>query len=144
MNDYESKSRWFDGPVMVADFIAKSGLLDLMLAEVGRVMVTLPLGLLRWLGEDLKTPLNSTPPKIYSAGGAATSGVVFIHDNEPFLWALVEVGGPNRPEPISPQPASFRSRTQDFLHAGSGEPRWRQEEHRSRWDGEDEDWRGPR
>ena len=83
---------WFDAPEIMAEFLARTGLIKPALTTIARLAVATPLALARWLGSELRTTSNSSAPDVTPGESGAFSGIVFVHRNDAKAWALFRVG----------------------------------------------------
>jgi len=85
-----------DLPVLFADLIVDTGLLDRLCASLGGALKALPSRLAAWFGPELHTPANSPAPSVTFGDGALWNGVVFIEASEPAFWLVVKAGPDRR------------------------------------------------
>ena len=137
-----------DLPVLLADWLADTDVLDRALAALGRFCTAVPLKLAAWLGSELRTPENSAPPRVVAAEPGPWNGLVFVEHDEPRFWVFAKAGGRSAREQVHPPVERF-SPTYDERHgwppgAQRGPAMWSEHEE-PEWYGspmEPRPWRG--
>ena len=138
MSEHIGSAATVDVPLLVAELIVDTGLLDALCGKVARVLRALPSRLAAWFGPDLHTPDNSAAPSVTFADGELWNGIVFVEASEPAFWLLVKAGPDRRQRGFRDQrrpsnPSGAQTWAQD------GGPYWEEPYSGEPW--ERESWR---
>jgi hypothetical protein len=133
---------WLDSRTLVAEFLARTGLIDRILFHLGRAALGVPRALARWLGPDLRTPTNSARPRVQFAEDQPVSGILVVHQDEAVAWILIRLGdSAGRKDPELP----FLSHSTSIADTSrQADPRWREDELFERPPWEASEWRRSR
>ena len=93
-----------DLPTLVADAMVDSGIFDSLIEGLSRTLKAIPRRVVAWLGPELHTPTNSSPPLMTLAEPGLWNGVVFVESNEASYWLLTKANPGNRLEAHRPTP----------------------------------------
>ena len=78
-----------DLPIIIADVLTDTDVVQRSLSALGRFFIEVPLKLASWLGPELRTPGNSPPPRFIPGEAGPWNGVVFVEQDDPRYWVLV-------------------------------------------------------
>ena len=95
-----------DLPVLAADALADSGILEAIFGGLSDLVVAIPARVVSWLGPELRTPDNSPAPRFIPAEQGPWNGVVFIEGDQPSYWVLARASASRveqqRQRPVPP------------------------------------------
>ncbi len=104
-NDPKLSPPWCDSADIIAEFLARTGLIVPIVTGLGRLIIAVPLAVARWLGPEVHTPWNSSAARVVPTESGQFSGVLVFHRNKAIAWAMVRVDdAPHDVVPRSPQP----------------------------------------
>ena len=90
-NDPNLSPPWFDAADIIANFLARTGLIVPIMTGLGRTIVAVPLAVARWLGPEVHTPSNSSAARVVPTESGQFGGVLVFHRNKATAWAMVRV-----------------------------------------------------
>jgi hypothetical protein len=79
-----------DLPVLVADTLVDSGVLDHVVSAIAKVLGALPARIVAWFGPELRTPQTTPAPMVSFAEPGPWNGAVFVEADTPTYWLLVK------------------------------------------------------
>ena len=109
MNAVQIREPGLDLPILAADALVDTGLFDFLVNGIGRALAAIPRTVVDWLGPEVRTPGNSSPPTLTFAEVGFWNGVVFVECSEPAYWVLARASAGKRSPPTG-QPLHFGAR----------------------------------
>jgi len=96
-----------DLPVIVADYLADTDLMQQSLLALGKFFIAIPVKLAAWLGPELRTPDNSQPPRFIPSESGPWNGVVFVEQDDVRYWVLAKAQSRPRQQPATQGPDRY-------------------------------------